>query len=356
MADDSAAHHRTHNIPTWDGHPSYWTRYQESVRIWLLSENLDVRYSLAARLIARLTGAARRCCINMSENDLMPIRGADATYDTAGILLTTRVEEDLRFGITNVIDRLRSQLQPEPLVSRGEAMTAFFKGNKYYRKPGMRMTEFVSLFEEGLERLRVESVDVKALEPTLGWFFLQHACLTPERRERALTALPAGGDYTLEDAKKVCLRLFADIHLSENRFTSAPRGQFTPGGRRQVNTLADTPGNSSGHQPDEHYDVDEQWEEEEGEEEGEEMDVHEVVREELQCLAGDLASSRVQLTQEDEEKVETAAAQLAGVQEALEIVRDIRRKVNPGAVAVSPHRSKGKGKGRGKGKGKGRGK
>ena len=70
------------------------------------------------------------------------------------------------------------------------------------------MTEFTAIFEEGLERLRSEGVDVCALEPTLRWFFLQHANLTSERKERVLTAL-GSEDYSLEDAKKVCLRLFA---------------------------------------------------------------------------------------------------------------------------------------------------
>ena len=68
-------------------------------------------------------------------------------------------------------------------------MTDFFKGNRYQRRPGQRMTEFTAIFEEGLERLRREGMCVGALQPTLGWFFLQHASLTPERRERALTAL-----------------------------------------------------------------------------------------------------------------------------------------------------------------------
>ena len=203
--------HRFHNIPGWDGHPSTWSRYKESVRIWALSENLDVRFSMAARLISRLTGAARRCTVNMSRVELMPIKGQEAQHDDDGVIVKPAIPEDLEYGINNVMERLRSQLQPEPLISRGEAMTSFFKGNRYYRRAGMRMTEFVALFEEGLERLRTEGVDVTALEPTLGWFFLQHAMLTPERKERALTALPATGDYTLEEAKKVCLRLFADF-------------------------------------------------------------------------------------------------------------------------------------------------
>ena len=65
-------------IPSWDGAPAGWQRYQEQVRLWRMGENLDVKYSVAARLVARLSGAARRACINMTEESLMPQRGRDA--------------------------------------------------------------------------------------------------------------------------------------------------------------------------------------------------------------------------------------------------------------------------------------
>jgi len=198
-------------------------------------------------------------------------------------------------------------------------MTSFFKGNRYYRRAGMHMTEFVALFEEGLERLRTEGVDVSALEPTLGCFFLQHAMLTPERKERALTALPATGDYTLEEAKKVCLRLFADLHLHEAR--QQPHTKFRQDSRRHVNTLTDAPSGSSTPAPEDDAEA------QEGEEEDDPtyLDVHEVIREELSCLAADLASSRTRLSAEEEERIEDAAAQLSNVAEALETVRDTRQ-------------------------------
>lgn len=148
--DNDGGHHRFHNIPSLDGHPSTWSRYKEAVHIWTLSENLDVKFSMAARLISRSSGAARRCCINMPKSELMPVRGQDAEYDADGVVVTAAADEDLEAGINNVMERLHTQLQPEPLISRGEALTAFFKGNTYYRRPGMRMTEFVALFEEGL--------------------------------------------------------------------------------------------------------------------------------------------------------------------------------------------------------------
>ena len=53
----------------------------------------------------------------------------------------------------------------------------------------MHFTEYNALFEEGLEKMRTEGVDIRPLEPTLGWFYLQHGALTPERKERVYTAL-----------------------------------------------------------------------------------------------------------------------------------------------------------------------
>merc|ERR1712214_244899 len=125
--------------------------------MWRLGENLDVKYSLAARLVSRLSGAARRACVNMPESSLMPVRGADAVMASDGRTVETpAMEEDLAAGITAVMEKLKQMLHPEPLVSRGEALSAFFKGSRYHRRHGQRLTEFIAIFEEGLERLRQE--------------------------------------------------------------------------------------------------------------------------------------------------------------------------------------------------------
>ena len=61
-----------HFTPAWDGNPQGWRRYREEVRIWLLAEKVEgVEYSLAARLVQRLTGAARRAAMALSDEDLM---------------------------------------------------------------------------------------------------------------------------------------------------------------------------------------------------------------------------------------------------------------------------------------------
>ena len=43
------------------------------------------------------------------------------------------------------------------------------------------MTEYSTRFDEGVNQLRDDGVDVAALEPILGWFFLQMAGLRVTR-------------------------------------------------------------------------------------------------------------------------------------------------------------------------------
>ena len=62
------------HIPSWDGNPATWQRYREDVRVWKLGLNLDVPYSIAARMIMKLKGAARRKAITLKDEDLQGIR------------------------------------------------------------------------------------------------------------------------------------------------------------------------------------------------------------------------------------------------------------------------------------------
>ena len=67
-------HNDRSRIPGWDGNPATFATYRDEVRIWQLGENLDVHYSLAARLIQRLSGAAERRGLSMPDMELMPFR------------------------------------------------------------------------------------------------------------------------------------------------------------------------------------------------------------------------------------------------------------------------------------------
>ena len=48
------------SLPQWDGDPSGWRDCQQEVRLHKTGENLEVNWSVAARLVGGLRGAARR--------------------------------------------------------------------------------------------------------------------------------------------------------------------------------------------------------------------------------------------------------------------------------------------------------
>ena len=83
-------------------------------------------------------------------------------------------------------------------------MMDFFGTRKFYRRHGERINEFGTRFDEGLNTLKDDGVDVKSLDPILGWFFLYMARLTPERRERAIAALVQDG-FVLAEVRRVPL-------------------------------------------------------------------------------------------------------------------------------------------------------
>ena len=57
-------------IPYWGGNPGTCRRYRDEVRVWLISEKKDVSHSLAARLVQRLSGAARRAALALTDDQL----------------------------------------------------------------------------------------------------------------------------------------------------------------------------------------------------------------------------------------------------------------------------------------------
>ena len=66
------ADHEDHRkyVPSWDGNPTGYKICKDAVRIWLLSEKLDVGFSLAARLVQNLTGSVRTLGNSMTDVEL----------------------------------------------------------------------------------------------------------------------------------------------------------------------------------------------------------------------------------------------------------------------------------------------
>ena len=319
-------------VPSWDGNPHGWRRYRDEVRIWLLSERTTgIDYSLAARLVQRLSGAARRAAMTLSDLELMPDAGADAKTDADGAVVVPAVPADPRAGVRRVLTRLEDSLTPEITVRRGASMMDFFGTRKIHRRAGERISEYSIRFDEGVNNLKDDGIDIDALMPILGWFFLQMATLTVERRERATAALPEGG-FTLDAVRRVCIRLFQDIHVTDPRDPARRLGGPLPSARpqtgagpgvqrRQVNVTE---------KPDDIEDDDDPEHDEENEEDAP-FDVQAVMHEELDGLVQDLEQfGNDDLTEDDSARLDQAALTIAGVNEALATVREIRGKVNKG--------------------------
>ena len=72
MASSGGDGPRSH-VPEWDGDQKGWTNYKHEVNMWLMAESMDVPHVVGARLVAALSGPARRACIKMTRDDLWPV-------------------------------------------------------------------------------------------------------------------------------------------------------------------------------------------------------------------------------------------------------------------------------------------
>ena len=93
--------------------------FHDEIRVWRLGEDLNVKYSLAARLVSGLSGPARMTCISMDADQLHPPPGDG--------LVATADERRIIAGLDNVM----SVLQSSPCVKKlaagnNELLHAFF--------------------------------------------------------------------------------------------------------------------------------------------------------------------------------------------------------------------------------------
>ena len=112
-------------VPKWDGNPAGRQAYLDEVRLWALSEDLDVKYCVAARLIQGLSGSARRACMKLTEDDLQPRHARPEVRNADGDVITPAVSADLRRGINAVLERLDFTLGDQKSVRRGTTMNDF---------------------------------------------------------------------------------------------------------------------------------------------------------------------------------------------------------------------------------------
>jgi len=185
-------------IPCWDGNPAGWITYREEVRIWSLGVDTSVKSSLAARLVARLTGPARRAALSLKDDQLMP------------------TDDDPKAGIKTLLDHLRTAVgQDEAPIRKGESMEEFFEQGKYRRKMGEQVSDWITRWDEGVRKMEEDKISFLDQADLAGWWFIKMASLTTSRRELLMTKVPEGKDYDVISLKHAMIVLFSDLHVAE---------------------------------------------------------------------------------------------------------------------------------------------
>ena len=169
-------------VPLWNGDPTAWKGYEDEVRVWLLAEKTDVTYSLAARLIQRLGGAARRTALAMTEQELEADPAVPEIYGEDYNILQDRVPGSPRAGVERLPQKLETALTSELAVRQGATMYEFFGTRSYHRKVGERMTEHSTRFDEGVNLLKDDGIHVNSLDTILGWFCLHMVRPPPKEK------------------------------------------------------------------------------------------------------------------------------------------------------------------------------
>ena len=219
-------------IPTWDGNPATWWKYKAEVELWKEAENLKAEYSLAARMVQKLTGTAR---IRANLIDLeklrpqRPVAAAPAVTDSNGAEITPAViavEANWTKGIDFLMEELEKMIGVTPVVKKAQQRSWFY--NVLKRKNGEAMNTWLTRFRAGLKRCADDGVDLSQNEE-IGWWLVEKSGLSKERKERLMSRLSQ--DYDYAEVEKEMLQIFPEIHIGEGRgstdSSSRPRGGHT---------------------------------------------------------------------------------------------------------------------------------
>ena len=150
------------SLPQWDGDLSGWRDYQQEVRLYKTGENLEVNWSVAARLVGGLRGAARRVGLAMTDQELLP------TARNITDNLERKADRNRR-GIEALMTRLEAELGQQRPQKKGESLEMFFVSNKLQRKRGERITDYITRFEEGIKTLQDNDINLLTIDDVPGW-------------------------------------------------------------------------------------------------------------------------------------------------------------------------------------------
>ena len=81
--------------------------------IWTLGTNLDVNYCVAAFLVSRLKGAARRVGLRIPQEDLQPLPAVEAVHAEDGAVITEDRAADYMRGISDMLSALEEAFNPQ---------------------------------------------------------------------------------------------------------------------------------------------------------------------------------------------------------------------------------------------------
>lgn len=128
-------------IPCWEGDTAGWPN---EMRLWRSGENLAVGHAFAARVIQRVTGAARRADEGGRASPTAT-RSGGRRLDSGGVQGRAH-----RRGTTAVLDF--GQLKP---VRKGDSLNECFAGLKRHRRRGERMRAWLTRFRGGFPLARL---------------------------------------------------------------------------------------------------------------------------------------------------------------------------------------------------------
>ena len=314
MASDGAP-----RVPSWNGDPDLWESYKEKVKIWLIATKPEPHCSLAARLIQNLSGTAQRIGLKIDERDLLP---EEERWEDRRLVKPANHKP----AVEKLLQAL-SKLAPNTEERRGTYLEEFFTEQKYRRRTGEKLTEWIIRWEEGSDRLKRDGIDFMTVNNLPGWFFLKHANIGEQRAEMVRTHLAVEKLYDVDQLKLAFVRLFPNIHHHEKRLAS----RFRPKRSNQIREVALEESDPEDSLAAEEYEGEEDYAEEEyGEDDPEYL--QEVFAATLQGLSEELADDQDfdDLCEEEQAHLENAARVLAESQEALETVKSFRQRKGKG--------------------------
>ena len=203
-------------IPSWDGNPATWWKYKADVELWKESENLRAEYSLAARMVQKLSGTAR---VRANLIDLAklrpqrPVAAAPAVTDGQGNEVTPAVaamEANWTKGIDFLMEELEKMIGVTPVVKKAQQRSWFY--NVLKRKKGEAMNTWLTRFRAGLKRCADDGVDLSQNDE-IGWWLVEKSGLSKERKERLQARLTQDFDYA--EVEREMIQIFPEIHIGE---------------------------------------------------------------------------------------------------------------------------------------------